>query len=84
MIPEVASLLAVVTLCAIMGWAVVYLAAKFQNRKPEISPARLWALTVASRDKKAGRRKCAPNSATESLVDHSNVPDAGLPRPTFA
>jgi hypothetical protein len=31
MIAEGASLLAVSTVCAVTGWAVVYLAAKFQN-----------------------------------------------------
>jgi hypothetical protein len=38
------------------GRAVVYLAAKFQNRRPEMSPARLWSPTAANRRQK-GRPK---------------------------
>jgi hypothetical protein len=71
MIWEVASLLAVGTLCAVTGWAAVYLAAKFQNRRPEMNPARLWSSTVAKPSQRT-RSSGAYKSRTGIIVELSH------------
>jgi hypothetical protein len=71
MIWEVASLLAVGTLCAVTGWAAVYLAAKFQNRRPEMNPAGYGRQLSLSHP--SGHGAQGPiNQGSESIVELSH------------